>query len=798
MPKLALLSTNMTGGEFAPSLGGRVDVAKYNNAVARMENFHPRVQGGAVSRPGSAYVGQAKGDGKLFAFVYSRELGYQLEFTAGALRFWRHDRTQIMAGDVPLEIATPYTFDDLTTLNREQAEDTMFLFHTAHPPMRLRRVADTAWRLDVVPFSVAPFAEQGYQPEAAGFLSVATVGTGRTLTTSTPTFLASDIGRDIVSGFGAATITALTNASTATVDIVSEFASTTLVGGTWALDGSPRAFIYPSAKGPVGSTVSIAAALPRQASVTIGGSGATRTLTASASVFAAGDVGRRFYADAGVLLIGSQGGTTADGTLESTADFLSATYPAGGWGITGDAFHASDVGSHIRANGTGGLYRIVSIPDATTAMAEIRTAATALVAVPPGAWSLEDAAWSSVSGYPGAGALYEQRLWFGGTRRQPQTLWVSRIGDFLNFESGLNDDAAFSYTLNTHQRNQIRHLPYTKRLFAMTQGLEVSLRGGNEKAIGPTNIQKVNESNNGVGPVRPVVIEDEVLFVQGAGRKIRAMGYTAAKDGFNSPDRTVYADHVTASGIVDMAYQAEPSPLLYAVRADGVMAVCAYSMDQEVVGWSRYLTAGAYRSVSVLPAPTTDAVWTLMRRTVNGTAQHFIEVFDEALSTDAAVLLAANAPKAQWHGFSHLNGTLVSVKADGVNQGSFIVAGDGSITIARNAATLEAGLAFVPEIEMLPPEVGGSTGTGQGSNLTMHEVVVRVLDTDTLEINGEQTDFRRFGASLLDRPPPGYDGDYRSVTLADEVYKAKLVIRQPHPYRAHILAVVRKVTVNDK
>lgn len=793
--KTALLQTNFTGGEIAPSLGGRVDVAKYGNAVARMENWHPRVQGGARTRPGLRYLGAARGDGRLIPFVYSRTLGYQLEFTAFRLRIWRADGVQIMAGSTPLELVTPYSLADLGSLNWEQAEDTAFLFHTARVPHRLQRLADDAWRLEPAPFVVAPFAEQGLRAATAATLSAVTVGAGRTITAAAPIFLAGDVGRDVVSGFGAGTITAVASATSATLDVSTAFASTALAADAWLLDGSPQAFIRPAAKDPVGATIALAAALPRQAAVTIADTGSGgRTITSTVSVFTAADVGRRFYADAGVLLITAQAGFTADGTLESEADFLSASYPAGGWGITGGAFRAQDVGSYIRAASTGALYRIAAVPSAAEATVEIRTAASALVAVPPGAWSLERTVWSDAAGYPGAGTLDEQRLWLAGVPTKPQAIFASRIGEYLNFEAGLLDDSAFSYALSMRQRNLIRHLVGGRRLFAFGEGAEVALRGGNEKAIGPTNIQKDDGSAYGTGAVRPVVIGKEILFVQGAGRKVRALGYSAAADGFDSPDRTVFAEHVTASGIVEMAYAAEPDSLLYAVRADGQMAVCAYSVEQEVIGWSRYVTDGAFRSVSVVPAVGADAVWTLVRRTVGGVDRFFVEVFDEAVCTDCATVLHSSS--ATWGALGHLEGRQVVAKADGVHQGAFTVEG-GQITLPRIAHDFEAGLAFVPELELLPPEVGGATGTRQGSNLSVHEVVVRVLDTDTLDINGEQTDFRRFGEPLLDRPPPGYDGDYRAITLTDSVFKPKLLIRQPFPYRAHVLAVVRKVTVND-
>lgn len=804
--KLQPIQTNFTGGEFSPSLRGRVDVAKYNNAVLRMENFHARIQGGAKTRGGLIFAGSAKADGRLIPFIYSRSLSFQLEFTANTIRFWKTStRALITSAGLPLEIATPYDLTAAWAINYEQSDDTMFLFHPDFAPRRLQRLDDLNWRLEAAPFVTPPVSENGFQPNFSATLSDVSVGSGRTITAAGASFLSSDVGRDVISGFGYGTITAVASATSATITITRAFSSTALAAGGWTLVASPLGFIYPLAKGPEGLNVTIRGATTRSANVTVSDvnndnlpdkRGDTKVVTADAAVFVAADVGRRFFADAGVITVTSQTATTLTGTLESDADFLSHSYQSGSWGVTGDVFRAGDVGSVISSDSTGGLYLITAVTDAATVTAQVKRVASALVASAPNAWSINAAAWSDARGYPTSVALFEQRLWVGGTKARPQTIWSSRIGEYLNFQSGLGDSDGFEYTLNTHQRNLIRHLSYTSKLFALTEGLEASFRGGNEKAIGPTNIQKSNESAYGTGAVRPVAIGRELLFVQAAGRKIRALGYDAAADGYSSPDRTVFSEHITQSGITDMSYQAELDSLIYAVRSDGSMAVCAYSIEQDVVGWSRYTTTGSYRSVSVVPVLGYDEAWVLTKRSINGADVYYVEVMGESVNTDACVV-ASGPLSTTWSGLSHLEGQTVCVKASGVFLGKFVVSG-GKVVLPRQVRAVEIGLERpTPTIEMLQPEIAGGTGTHQGSNLSVNRVIVRVLDTPTLAINGQTNDFRRFGSALLDQPPPVYSGDYAETVLSDDLYKPGIIITQPIPYEAQILSVVRKVTVND-
>lgn len=719
MPKIASIQTNFTGGELSPRLAGRVDIARYQNGVSRMENFHPVVQGGAKSRPGTDYRGAARGDGRLIPFVYNRVQSYVLELTDQALRIWRSDGSRVLSGGSPLELVTPYTLAQLPDVRWEQSDDTCFFFHEAYAPRWLRRNGDAAWVFEQVPWVAQPFAE---------------------------------------------------------------------------LSASPAAFVYPTAKEPIGAVVELRAALPRAATLTIAGTagvGNTLTLGADAAVFSAGDVGLRVYADSGVARITAVGSSTnASAVQESTAAFLSTSYPQGAWGATGAAWSAGDVDKYVRIN--SGLVRITSVPSAEVALGEIRTSLSAMVASPPGGWELCEAVWTAGRGYPRAGCLHEQRLWCAGTAAEPTALWSSRIGEYLNFELGTKDDDAFTYALAMKRRDPVQHLAAGRRLFVLTQGAEVSMRGGQEKAIGPTNVQRALESPHGAAAVRPVEVGGELLFVQGAGRKVRAMGYDLNQDGYSSPDRTALAEHVTGAGVVDMAYQAEPDSLLYCVRTDGEMAVCAYDVAQEVVGWSRWITDGEFRSACAVPMAARDDVWVLVHRPWGYT----VERFGADRQTDAGVIATAGTPTATWGGLSHLEGRDVQVLADGTYQGTQTVTG-GQITLAREASAVEAGLPFRGELSLLPPEASGGTGTAQGSNMSVNEVVVRLLDTDVLTINGETSDFRSFGSSLLDRPPPGYTGDMRAISLSDSLYLPRVVITRELPFKAHVLAVIRKLTIND-
>lgn len=721
MAKAQPIQTNFTAGELSPRVNSRIDIAKYNNGLKTCENLQILVQGGARRRAGSRFVAETKNSAKrsrLIEFIFNRDQAYMLEFGDLYMRVFKNG-APVLVLSVPYEIATPYTEAMLDNIAYVQGADTMFLAHPEVPLYRLQRFADDSWRLLPAPFAVEPFDELGISPPLALTLSAATVGVGRTFS-ATNAFQPADVGRDIVSGSGLATITGYTDVNTVTAEIKSAFSGLAIASGAWNITISPQASLTATLASPVGATVQ-------------------------------------------------------------------ATLSVAGWRVV-------DVGKYIKVN--GGLLKITSVTSGTIVDAIIQQVLTSATAAIANSWTLNSSVWNAVSKYPRAVTLHEQRLQLAGSPGYPQTLWGSRIGDVLNFELGTKDDDAYAYELTTSQIAPIQHLAQTKRLMVFTNFNEMSVRGGVEKPISPVSIQKSDESTAGSNLVRPVKVGNEILFVQRAGRKARAFGYRYDIDGFDSPDRTVFSEHITESGIVDMSFQQEPDAQLFCVRNDGQIANSTYETEQEVIAWGRWITDGLFESVATIPTSDAERAWAIVNRTINGVSKRYVEYFDPTLKTDCAITGTDGPGKAIWTGLGHLEGKTVQALADGVFQGTFTVVG-GSVTLPRNAFAVEFGLGYTPLMKLMNPEVGSTQGTSQGASISIGEVIVRVLDTVSVVINGQAKDFRKLNDVLLDRPPEVGSGDLREITLSDEIYRNELTISQPDPVDFHVLAVIRKCTVND-
>lgn len=122
---------NFTGGEIAPTLSARYDLARYRNCLGCLENMLPGLHGDVARRPGTRFLAELDGPSVLVPFSFSVDAGqnFLLVFGEHSLRIADAD------GPVPgLEpLATPYAAGELHALSHAQVGDVVYLAHPRHP-----------------------------------------------------------------------------------------------------------------------------------------------------------------------------------------------------------------------------------------------------------------------------------------------------------------------------------------------------------------------------------------------------------------------------------------------------------------------------------------------------------------------------------------------------------------------------------------------------------------------------------------------------------------------------------------
>ena len=231
--------------------------------------------------------------------------------------------------------------------------------------------------------------------------------------------------------------------------------------------------------------------------------------------------------------------------------------------------------------------------------------------------------------FPGAVAYYQQRLAYGGTLNKPQTMWFSKTGVFTNFgySTPQKDDDAITFTMASQEVSQIMHMVPLKILLPFTDGAEWTIQGTTSGFTAKT-INGAPESYNGIGQLRPLVVDTNVIYAQELGREVTAFGYSLQADGFSGSLISILSPHLIEDfGLVDWDYQKIPYHIVWAVREDGDLVTFTFIPEQDVNGWTHQSTDGKFLSLCAVPEGRNERIYTCVERVINGVTKRYVEFF---------------------------------------------------------------------------------------------------------------------------------------------------------------------------
>lgn len=746
MEKMFFAAVNsFNAGELSPKMLGRPDVSQYAHGCRAMRNFLVTPYGAAERRPGTLFVAAVEDTYvRLIPFVFSEEVAYLCAFGDGFIRFYRNDV-------FITEIDSPYTHLHLDGISFIQSADVMWLCHESLPVQELRRTSETEFEISAMSFAYPPVLDPNL-----------------TDTTITPSAREGEITLSASSSiFEEGHVNSYWNLvhvreeNEIAIDFKSDGVSDSLeVFGYWSL----------TTHGTWTGTLKIQRSFDK-------GSSWSDFRTYSSSK------------DSNVSTSGE----------EETRDVL--------YRLTMSDYEASSTGTikyceALLSNPdyeTTGVVRIDEVTSGTSAKATVIQKLGDVTATKE--WN--EGAWSDKRGYPRAVSFYEERLMFGGSRYQPQTVWGSRINDWNNFLLSDLDDAGISFTLCSDTVNHIRWMCQHDSLIIGTSDSEWTLSASTkDAALTPSNVKVKRQSVYGSGRVRATMAGDVVLFVQNQGRKVREFVYAWEKDGYTSPDLTILADHITDSGICEIALQRQPDTLLWTLLNNGTLAVLTYERDQEVVGWQRVDSGGTIVSVAVLPGSGEDFVYIAIDRNGELLIERFAprawERIEDAVYTDSSVTVSGEAVT-RITGLGHLEGKTVQILADGAEHPEQVVSGAG-VDLETPCTHAVAGLAYSSLLSPMPIETDTQNGSSMLRRKNVAELRIRVMDSVGGEVRSGSGPWRE----IISRDIAADEVSYRIEPKSEAVQinpesgfekETSIEIRQERPLPLTVASITALVEI---
>lgn len=727
----SVIHTSFAAGELSENLFARVDLDKFQVGAALLRNFYVDFRGGATIRPGSQFVARANtgvpGPKQLIPFIVSETTAYMLEFGEQYIRYFF---------DGAAVVEDPTTITGITQANPAVVTDVAHGYTSGDEvfisdilgmtPLNGRTFLISV--LDADHYSLGGINSSGYPAYISG-------GTAsRVLTTVTP-YLAEDLAllkftqsADVLTlthqSYAPANLTRLTanSFSLAPVVIGPKIAPPSALSGSATDAGSYRYGYCVTAVSldgkeeslPSNFTVVESEAQDEADHKTIG-----LLWTESPDPVSVYRIYKWGPVDSGrppQSVFGFCGQSKAPNfeDLNFAPDFTKTppefSNPFVGGQITSVTVLTTGAGYTdwyddlvITGDGTGaeGFVTIQSA-DGTVRGAFITnpgkgyTSASATAGAGGATFSFTFSPIADPN--PACATYFQQRRVFGEPLGQPETLALSQIGNYDNFDKGLIvlDSDAFTMGIASRQVNRIKSLvPMSGGMIAFTSGGAFLISGQSAaSAITPNTAVALPQASSGANDVPPVVVNYDVLFVTGGGNTVRDLQFNFGVQSYYGFDRSTLANHLFQDyTLLDLAWAEEPQKLLWALRSDGKLLSLAYVPEEEVYGWSRHDTYGIVQSIAAIPEGSINVVYLVVNRPINGVWTQFIERFtrgnpsrvEDSWQVDSGLAYPLEQPNATLI-FSAATGLSVSVVADAAvfapsNVNDIIWAGGGQASI---------------------------------------------------------------------------------------------------------------------
>ena len=482
--------------------------------------------------------------------------------------------------------------------------------------------------------------------------------------------------------------------------------------------------------------------------------------------------------------------TTINQTITPSAVDGNITITAGG-----SVFTSSHVNQFVEANDGMGRARITRFVSGTSVEAVVEIPFFNTSAIASGGTFLDtgyEDSFSTSKGFPRTCTFHEGRLYFGGVKSRPNTIFASRVARFFDFNPGeALDDDSIELTISTDSTNAITGMFSGRDLQIFTKGGEFFLPQSTLDPITPTNVVVNGATRRGSKEgIKPVGAESGTLFIQRAGKSLREFLFSDVELSYISNNISLLSSHLLKSPS-DMALRKATSTtdgdlLLIVNETDGSLATYSILRGQNVIAPSLSTTDGEFVNVGV----DVDQIYFTIKRSISSSDKYYVECFNDDNTTDSAKLYSGGSKPSTTTvtGLSHLEGKTVKVIADDQMQLDKTVS-SGQITLDAVPTTyVEIGLNYTPTIKTLPVELKLSSGNIVAQKKRIVEATANLYLSQNLTLNGNDLLFVAgdfFTGKKRKKPMLGYDRD------------GQMTFSQSAPLFFTLLGVEYKVSVGQ-
>jgi len=806
MQKVRVPLTNFRFGEVSPSLYSRTDTQIYNQSAQKVTNFFLRSEGGVVKRSGLENIYQfditvdtAKTQqSRLLPFIFSDDEQYIISLEHQKIRIFQISPT---TGAVSLIQTITQDINSATLLfdhaylheyTYAQAGDVMFIAHQTFSPQQLVRTGLTTFQVESFLFDQNSSATKIYQPyfsfQTAGITldPSASSGNGVTLTTSSAYWNTGTVVTEDVADGSMVVNNWYIVKTVGTSDFTTVGAHSNAVGqvfkATGVGDGTKTGKINNIQQPPqIGSTVRY-------------NKNEIEITDIQSSTVATGDI----LDELTITLLPNSLKT------DNGSDKVEVTFVNHGMSES-DAFTMaiSDSVGGISVSNLNGSRTVTKVIDDDTftftaggsANASESGGGTPTLTTHAPTTTWDEQSYSALRGYPAAVTFHENRLVFGGSLAQPDSIWFSKSGHFYNFDLGeALDDQAIHITASVGEIQQIRHLVSNRDLQVFSASAEFFVPAFQNRPITPLTANLKRQTPYGSGFQRPQAIDGATLFVQKGGAIVREYIFSDAEAAYVSTPISTVSSHLIKTPIeMNTLYGAlsRSESYVFILNNDGTIAVFNSNRAEQRAGWVEFTTNGKFHSVTSVG----DKLYAVCVFPIgtSGADTFVLTEIKSTLNLDCGNTYTGTAGVFDVSDFFE-DGVELDVVSSTDYLGKFTVSG-GEIDVSSIDATLtsaEIGFGFDIELKTNPIDLNTSIGPETGRPRTLSSVILDLNDTLSVSVNNKKLIIRKVNNDFSQPRQP--------VTGKKEFYllgysrDPQIIITQTAPLKMQVNGITAEVS----
>ena len=681
MQKVRIPQNSFQYGEISDNTIMRTDSPIYAASAQSLENMIVLPEGAVKKRHGTKFIyknTRTNKDLHLAPFIFDDNEQYVIGIGEAYIFCWRllTDGTVSLVSTITADTQSnvlPFDKDYLREYNTAQYGDVMFICHPLFAPRMLTRTSLTAFELSVFSFDTSYDNKDTYQPYSSFYSTNVTLSSSNPATGSNRTITTSAPYWDTTGKHIGVTVRYGGNEI-----VITSVNSTTQAIGTVVKELSTRLTVTNPIRTRNGSSTIEITHLSHGLIV-----GQTITLSDAVAV-------------------GGINASSINGSRNIVEILDINTYTVN---ASASANESEDGGGFVKITSNG----------ATT--------------------NWDEQAFSALRGYPAAVTFHENRLCFGGTLAEPDTIWMSSLGEFFDYNVGEGEDTdAINLVAATGDVNEIRYMRSNRDLQIFTLSDELYVPTYLNQAITPTNAQIRKQTPFGSEFVLPTSIDGATIFVERGGRAVREYIYSDAEDAYISTAISTVATHLIKSPVdIAVVHSGFNTAESYAalVMADGDMALFSSNRAEKRAAWTGLTSQGSYKAATALG----DRLFVYQQDVNNN---YVLSEFLDDIGLDNYLYVAYGSGTVSVSSL-YSSGTVDVIGYDGTNKiylGEFTVTG-GNITMTGHSSYTHfyVGKKYTSKIITNPVDTVAANGPVTGDVRGISTVVLNLKDSESIKVN---------------------------------------------------------------